>query len=373
MRLLARVAQDFHVLGRVDTVQRWLGEIGEDAVLEYPPLGVLAGWAAAFSGDALRSRRWLDRLEGLAFEEEAPADGSASFRSARAMFRAVSCLYGPEQMLADAELALESEPEWSAWRPTAEALAAEALLLVGDDDQLSFDLYSDAIASSRGLQISDCQAWSLAQRAVMAMDRADWASARTDLAEASEVIDRHHMEDYLTSLLGHAASARLALHDGDRDRAARLLTKGMRARGTAGIATPTWAVQIRVVLATAHLTIGEPVSARHLLREIDDVIRRRPRLGRLLARVEHLRGMVAAAPHEGGATPLSPAELRVLPYLQTHLTFEDVAGRLFLSRNTVASHVRAIYRKLGVSSRTEAVTAGRSLGLLGDASPELRS
>ena len=45
---------------------------------------------------------------------------------------------------------------------------------------------------------------------------------------------------------------------------------------------------------------------------------------------------------------ITTAELRVLAYLPTHLSLGDIADRVFVSRNTVKSHVAAIYRKLGV-------------------------
>jgi LuxR family transcriptional regulator, maltose regulon positive regulatory protein len=112
--------------------------------------------------------------------------------------------------------------------------------------------------------------------------------------------------------------------------------------------------------------MGEVVTARHLLREVDDVLRHRPRLGTLVDETAQVRDLVASAPSGAGSPPLSPAELRVLPYLPTHLTFEEIAERLFVSRNTVRSHARAIYQKLGVSSRGEAVAAATAVGLLGD-------
>ena len=64
------------------------------------------------------------------------------------------------------------------------------------------------------------------------------------------------------------------------------------------------------------------------------------------------------------ATPMTPAEMRVLRYLPTHLTFAAIADELFVSRNTVKTQAISIYRKLGVSSRGPAVDAARSLGLL---------
>ena len=69
-------------------------------------------------------------------------------------------------------------------------------------------------------------------------------------------------------------------------------------------------------------------------------------------------------PRSGG-TPLTQAELRLLPYLQTHLTFREIADRLFLSRNTIATEAGSLYRKLGVSSRSDAVDRATSIGLLG--------
>ncbi|UYO97640.1 helix-turn-helix transcriptional regulator [Microbacterium sp. M28] len=63
--------------------------------------------------------------------------------------------------------------------------------------------------------------------------------------------------------------------------------------------------------------------------------------------------------------PLTPAELRLLPYLQTHLTIADIGRRLFISRNTVSSEVGSIYRKLGVTTRGAAVDRAHEIGLLG--------
>ena len=64
------------------------------------------------------------------------------------------------------------------------------------------------------------------------------------------------------------------------------------------------------------------------------------------------------------AEPITPAEQRVLELLPTHLTYAELAARLFLSKATVKSHLRAIYRKLEVASRTEAVARAREIGVL---------
>ena len=116
-----------------------------------------------------------------------------------------------------------------------------------------------------------------------------------------------------------------------------------------------------------NLSLGETATVRHLLREIDDILRRRPGLGALVDEVAEFAEIVrtSAQVGTGGSAPLTPAELRLLPYLQTHLSMREIAERLYVSRNTVSSQVGSIYRKLGVSSRTEAVAQATAVGLLG--------
>jgi LuxR family maltose regulon positive regulatory protein len=113
--------------------------------------------------------------------------------------------------------------------------------------------------------------------------------------------------------------------------------------------------------------MGDFTTARHLLREIDDIRRERPALGVLVDEVAEFRQIVTASPGAvSGVPPLTPAELRLLPYLQTHLTLRDIGDRLFVSRNTVSSEVSSIYRKLGVSSRSAAVRQATQIGMLGN-------
>ena len=120
---------------------------------------------------------------------------------------------------------------------------------------------------------------------------------------------------------------------------------------------PWVAVRVRLQLAKAYAALADQATARHLLREIDDILLHRPALGALVDEVSEFREVLTSSAQVtvAGGPPLSPAELRLLPYLQTHLTFKQIGERLFVSRNTVSSEVGSIYRKLGVSSRSDAV------------------
>jgi LuxR family maltose regulon positive regulatory protein len=66
---------------------------------------------------------------------------------------------------------------------------------------------------------------------------------------------------------------------------------------------------------------------------------------------------------------MTAAELRLLPLLATHLSFREVAERLYVSRNTVKTQAISIYRKLGASSRSEAIARASELGLVSDSAP----
>jgi LuxR family maltose regulon positive regulatory protein len=68
------------------------------------------------------------------------------------------------------------------------------------------------------------------------------------------------------------------------------------------------------------------------------------------------------------AEPLSDSELRVLRYLPTNLTAPEIAGELYVATNTIKTHMRNIYAKLGTHRRAETVTRARDLGLLARAS-----
>jgi LuxR family maltose regulon positive regulatory protein len=88
----------------------------------------------------------------------------------------------------------------------------------------------------------------------------------------------------------------------------------------------------------------------------------------LLAEIRGLLSGRAPAARPGEAEPptepLSESELRVLRYLPTNLRAPEIAGELFVSLNTIRTHMRNLYLKLGVHSRSDAVTRARELGLL---------
>jgi LuxR family maltose regulon positive regulatory protein len=365
VRLTAKLCLPTYMAGQLSTVQRWLAALGDANIARYPPLAVLACWEGVLSGDAAKAERWAAVVNAASFDGE-PASGTASFDSARAQLRAGMCASGPEQMMADAAFSLAQEPVWSPWRGEALWLLGEAYLLAEHLDKAR-DPLIEASAAAATTGNADTIVICESELAWLAMERGDWQEAADRLAIALATIDENRIHDYVTSLMAFSGAARLSLHCGDPKEAHRQLTRAMRARLSATYVLPFVAVRLRLQLARVYLALAESATARQLLREIDDIVSRRPALGTLVDEVRDFRGVLAsrAAPKVTGALPLTPAELRLLPYLQTHLTADKIAERLFLSSHTVKTEVKAIYRKLGVSSRNDAVQRATAMGLLG--------
>jgi LuxR family maltose regulon positive regulatory protein len=97
-----------------------------------------------------------------------------------------------------------------------------------------------------------------------------------------------------------------------------------------------------------------------------DILQLRPDLGVLPQQADELRSKLDTIRDETvGVSSLTSAELRLLPRLATHLSFREIGERLYVSRHTVKTQAISVYRKLGVSSRSEAIERAHQLGLLG--------
>jgi LuxR family maltose regulon positive regulatory protein len=168
-----------------------------------------------------------------------------------------------------------------------------------------------------------------------------------------------------SSVLVHAVTARVAIHRGDLRRGREELVHAQLVRPLASYALPSTAVVALLDVARAYLAIADPAGAGSAVSEAERIIQRRPDLGVLTAQLADLRrrsrGSAQALP---GPSTLTPAELRVLPMLSTHLLFEEIGERLHVSRHTVKTQAASIYSKLGVSSRGEAIDRAIEIGLL---------
>ncbi len=351
--------------GRVATVERWFGWLEDRGAMESrPSVVVMAAMVAAMTGKPAAAERWATIAE-RADAAVSPPDGSTTTEPWLALLRALLCRGGPDQMRADAELAARTMAAGSFFQAAATFFLATAHLMAGDRDRANI-LFEDQVAQGRvvGAMIGPCMA--LAERALLAIGQGAWDHAGRYLSQARSLAAEAHLEEYPPVALMHAAAAQVALHHGDLAKVRAELTCAQRMRPDLTYALPHLAIQVRIELARCHLALRDAAAVRTLLHEAHEILRRRPNLGVFVQQVEDLRAELARVKGNSapGASALTAAELRLLPLLSTHMSLPEIAEAMFLSRNTIRSQAYSVYRKLDVSSRSQAVTQARTLGLL---------
>ena len=350
--------------GRLETAEGWLGWFSADELAQYPALAVYGAWWRALTGRAEDAERWLAVADGAASKIPL-SDGSATIEPWVATLRAHMMPNGVEQALADAEAALGELPPDSFWVPTARLGRGVALALLGATDRAAAELLGTV---ERALATGSVEEVYLAQAllGLLAAKRGAWGEAGRHARAARAVVEGSRLENYSTSAIVHVATARVALHEGRHEEARAALASTHRLRPMLDKGIPWEAVGVGLELTRVHLALGEAAAARTILSETERVLELRPHLGSLADDALELRDHVekTAGPAGASAMSLTGAELRLLPYLATHLTFPEIASRLFVSRNTVKTEAVSIYRKLSASSRNEAVERAAEVGLL---------
>ena len=278
------------------------------------------------------------------------------------------CASGVEQMRADAQRAVDGVARLSPWRPVALLLRGVAELL-GEDGGTEETLY-EAAEAAEAAGATEIRIAALAELALDAAARGDDARTEHLTFEACSLVDQQREPRDASTALAFAASARVHLRGDPIARARRSGARRDARPSSSRYALPWYAVQTDLELARVHLALAAPAAAQAALDRASAVLRRRPRLGTLAAEAAAVQDDVRRLGEHRDAdqSGLTTAELRLLPLLTTHLSFREIAEQLSVSRNTVKTQAISVYRKLNVSSRSEAIAYARGLGLV-DQSP----
>jgi len=362
-RLVTACTLPAYAGGRLETVDRWFQWFDDHGLIErYPGVAVLGAVLRAVMGQPAAAERWAAAAERASVEATLP-DGS-TMASWQAQLRALLCRKGLGQMRRDVEIALDGLAPGSQWRSSALAIEGTSWLLDGEPERAD-PILAHAVEVGLDAGAAPAVAVALAERAVVAIARGEWADAETLAEQAFAVVRDGHLDDYAPGVIVHALVARTAAHHGEVSRARESLAQAARLRPQLTYALPFLAVQTLLELGRAYLALADAAGARVVLREARAILRLRPDLGRLPQEADELRSTLDTIRVDSiGASSLTTAELRLVPLLSTHLSFREIGERLHVSRHTVKTQAISVYRKLGVSSRSEAIDRVQAIGLL---------
>jgi LuxR family maltose regulon positive regulatory protein len=350
--ILGSIAMPVSAAGRVAAVESWLERFDDDALRRFPAVAVEGARIHALCGRA-------EQADASLAAAESGAEGETS--ACIDVVRAAACADGPERMLTRSAAAVAALAPEHPWHPWALVVNGAAHLLVGERHEADEAFAAAAAAADQ----PDIRSLALSERSLLAAGHDDDLAEALAL-EARGLIEEGQLDGYATSALDLAATARALLRRGQWDEARRQLTVAMRLAASLTHAIPWLAVQVRLELGHAHVTLRDRSGARVLLDEAKEILALRPALGVLADQLVELEREIDAMPEatDGGSSGLTPAELRLLPLLSTHLSFREIGERLFVSRNTIKTQAISVYRKLGVSSRSDAIARAAELGLV---------
>jgi len=365
--LVATYWAPFAVTGQVHTVLEWFKRLGDDVVRADARLCLAMALIVQHLGRLDEMDSWL----GLAEAIEAPGpqlDGIASIESGAAMGRGLMYHFQGDFSagMALSETAVRLEPVTSPWRAFA-ALALGANSYWLGDRAKARQALLDAVAVGTDRNMAIPVVMAKGYLASLAFDEGRRDDASQSAHEALELAEEHAALEYTETLIAHVALAKILERDGDIEPAAthsdRAVLLGRRTRW------PSWLAYALITKGSIEERRGESSAALKSVSEAQLLLAgaRDPGvLGHLLTSIEQRIGLQRLTEHEdGGFTEaLTDREIAVLNLLPSHLSLREIAGELFVSLNTVKSHTRAIYRKLGVSDRSSAVERARSIGIL---------
>lgn len=356
-------AQAAHLLYRRDEqLKLWLGTLTEREIASSPRLALAAAHASSALADLACAKHWArladKALAGIELDEPA----RSSLRAA-AQLAHVSAGCTIEQMASDAERARGALDESDPMHPLASMLSGVAAHLLGEPARARV-LLEQALESCSPHTLPLVASISHAQLALIDVEEGRLEQAEDRAADA--VSFTRELAPRRLSAPAHAALAFVKSRHGLADEAKTELARASRLFALPGELMPLLEVQTRIVMARVSIRLADAAHARALLSQASRLARRHAPIVPLLSWIDRAWSEIdeLGIASMNGPGSLTMAELRVLRFLPTHLSFREIGERLHVSGNTVKSQAHAIYAKLDAASRTEAVARASALGLI---------
>jgi LuxR family transcriptional regulator, maltose regulon positive regulatory protein len=363
--LVARHWFRYVFAGQTVTVERWLEALPEDFVGTDATLALVKAWISALYGRREEAERFLTLAESGSYDGKLP-DGTASVEAGVAIVR-VSFGYGGVQRIAEAaRRAAALEPEGTSPRAALVRFGLGGSLYFSGDTSQARKPLEEALSLTKDGQ-------SLVRMAILsflsfvATDEGHLEEAESLAREACALVNRFGLQKLPQASVAHTALGRMLAERGKLEEAQKELEGALSARQKLpGLSA--WGTLLGLLaLAQVHFARGNRAAGRAVLAEARATLKPFADdagiFTELLERLE--RKLRARKPREGQLDDeLTERELVVLRLLDSELSTRQMAQSLYVATNTVRNQIKSIYRKLGVSSRKEAVEEARAKGLL---------
>jgi LuxR family maltose regulon positive regulatory protein len=352
--------------GGLSTVSGWLDLLPRDTVLQDARLSVPRAWIALNEGRIDDGAFWIQAIEA---QGTVGTVGDSTIDAQAVVLRAIY-----DFKMGDVATSRETA-RWATTLDLGEAPLARSgvhcifgngLYFSGaiDEAQASYRR-----AAQRAEKIGDrrYRIYALGYLALIAAERGQLAAAERLIRQANGGGTDLAAEEYFVGVMVSLAAATILDMRGEVAAAAEAVDSAV-ASARQGGAVPEI---VKALLVKAEIVgrLGDRQSAEASRNEAAALLRRCAGSGMdptLVAAAEQNAHVAIGARNVGGATDdeLTPKELEILRLLATRLSRREIGQRLYVSLNTVKTHQRALYRKLGVDDRISAVTRARDLGLL---------
>ncbi|HET6171964.1 MAG TPA: LuxR C-terminal-related transcriptional regulator [Gaiellales bacterium] len=350
--------------GEARMLLRWVREIPDEQLLEYPVLVVAAATATTMLGQSALERR---RLLGLAARAKTrfPNRYGTYVEANAEMVRAAAVDGDVHEAVLAGRRAVELAEAVDDTLVACLGAYAHALYFAGQLD----DAWMAAIRAVEHPQAErrpPGHAFARSTLALVAAEQGRLASARTHAEKARTILAGVGSRRSWLGAHASAALGRVLMGEGRLSEAERELVSAHHLfRDEVATLHQAWAL---LQLARVRCRRGKLDEAETTLRAAREVMDELPECESVWALAGEVESELTEATNRAASggllIPPSEAELVVLKFLDSDLSVKSIAKDLYLSPNTVRSHTRALYRKLGVTTRAGAVARAEAFGLL---------
>jgi LuxR family transcriptional regulator, maltose regulon positive regulatory protein len=357
-QLILRQLQPLTGSGHLATIERWLARLSWPGVLRDPELATARATAAGQRSRPDEAGRWLDVAATGPRDRMTSAGVPLGFGVdlLRSFF-----LAGSLSSAHDAALRAVADAPAPPWRGAALAGLGQCQYLLGDPDKAA-----DTLREALTLIRDDINMLALAA-GYLALIECEHGDPQHAERPARRILDLAESADVALSGIGVMAHTGLGVALTARGRLAEAddqlrLVVGLHQSGSPSI----WLAHAIILLADCRYQSGDAARARETLDLATDTLDRIPDPGILPTLATALQGRLLAPTRRPAAfgQELSEREVVVLRLLAAGLSQREIATQLYISPNTVKTHLRATYRKLGAATRAQALHRARDLGIL---------